>query len=134
MSVTSTKLKMTVDPIVSPSVSITASQNPICAGANVTFTATPVNGGSAPTYQWRKNGATVGANAATYSDNALVDNDSVWCVVVSSKACAVPNQATSNKVIMTITPTVVPSVTIPQHSVSHHYLCRNLSHLYRFTG
>ena len=46
VSVTKT---ITVNPTVTPSVSIAASASTICAGTSVTFTATPTNGGAAPT-------------------------------------------------------------------------------------
>jgi len=33
---------------------IQASENPFCAGSQVTYTALPTNGGSSPAYQWKK--------------------------------------------------------------------------------
>ncbi|KAI9429349.1 concanavalin A-like lectin/glucanase domain-containing protein [Russula earlei] len=64
---------VTVNP--GSSVSIATPQTTICAGTNTTFTATPVNAGSAPVYQWKLNGNNVGSNSATYSNNALANGD-----------------------------------------------------------
>lgn len=91
---------------------ITASQNPICSGTSVTFTATPVNGGSSPSYQWKLNGANVGTNSPTYTNAALVNGDVVSCVMTSNLPGVTGNPATSNSITMTVTSTVTPSVLI----------------------
>ena len=49
------------------SVSVTASSNPFCQGSPVTFTATAINGGTAPVYQWKENGVNVRNKQSTYS-------------------------------------------------------------------
>ena len=93
---------VTVNTNVVPSVSIVANPgNTICAGTNVTFTATPTNGGT-PSYQWKLNGNNVGTNSNTYSNNALANGDVVTVVMTSSLACASPTTATSNGITMTI--------------------------------
>src|SRR5205814_8019076 len=62
----SNTLTMTVNPTVVPAVSIAANPGTtICAGTSVTFTATPVNGGTTPSYQWKKNGVNVGTDSGT---------------------------------------------------------------------
>ena len=111
-SVTSNKVHMTVNPVVTPSITVNASQTTICAGTLVNFTTSISNGGSTPVYQWYKNGATVGTNLSTYSDNTLAGSDSVWCVLTSNANCRSTSSATSNKIVITITTTVVPSVTV----------------------
>src|SRR5688572_11227113 len=110
---TSTGITMTVTAAVAPSVIITA--NPagaICAGINVTFTATPTNGGATPAYQWKLNGNNVGTNGNTYSNNALVNGDVITVVMTSSLGCASPTTATSTGITMTLTDAVATSVII----------------------
>src|SRR5687768_9492810 len=109
---TSNAITMTVGSTVVPGVSISANPgNTTCAGTNVTFTATPTNGGT-PSYQWRLNGNNVGTNSATYSNNALVNGDVVTVIMTSSLGCANPANATSNAITMTVGSTVVPAVSI----------------------
>ena len=98
---------------VTPSVSIVANvSGTISPTTSVTFTATPTNGGDSPTYQWKKNGANVGTNSATYTDATWANNDVVTCVLTSSSSCASPTTATSNAVTLSVTTTVTPSVSI----------------------
>src|SRR5688572_15571137 len=110
---TSTGITMTVTAAVAPSVSVAANPNgAICAGTNVTFTATPTNGGATPSYQWKLNGNNVGTNSNTYSSNALANGDVVTVVMTSSLGCASPTTATSTGITMTVTAAVAPSVSV----------------------
>jgi hypothetical protein len=103
---------------VTPSVAIAASTTSICAGGSVTFTATPTNGGSAPTYQWQVNGVDVaGQTAATFTTTTLVNGDEVTVIMTSNDPCANPATATSNEIVITAT-SVVPSVTIAASTTS----------------
>ncbi|MCX6287753.1 MAG: hypothetical protein NTY96_11620 [Bacteroidetes bacterium] len=109
---TSNQVIMSVSPILSVSVSITA--NPagsVCEGTMVTYTAVPVNGGSAPFYQWKVNGSNAGANSATYSFSP-VNGDVVSCVMTSNTPCESGNPATSNAITMTVTPNLPVSISI----------------------
>jgi len=97
-----------VNPILPVSVSIAASANPACVGTSVTFTATPTNGGTIPSYQWKVNGTNAGTNSSTYSYTPA-NNDAVTCVLTSNASpCAAGSPATSNTVTMTVnaTPTL----------------------------
>jgi len=97
-------------PPLAAGVSIAANNNNVCSGTSITFTATPTNGGSSPTYQWKKNSVNIGTNSSTYS-YAPASNDTISCVMTSS-ICTSGNPATSNKVIMIVNPSQPVSVSI----------------------
>ncbi|MFZ4796506.1 MAG: T9SS type A sorting domain-containing protein [Bacteroidia bacterium] len=84
------------------SVSISASSNSICSGTNLTFTATPTNGGTSPFYQWKKNGSNVGTNSTTYSDNSLLNNDQITCTITSNIPCVIVPTVASNIITMNV--------------------------------
>jgi hypothetical protein len=56
---------------------------------SITFTATISNTGANPTYQWYKNGLSVGSNSSTYSNNNWVNGEKIVCRVTSSSGCSV---------------------------------------------
>ena len=108
----SNSITFIVIPLTPNSVSISASSTNICAGTLVTFTATPVNGGATPSYQWKKNGVNVGTNSATYTDSGLNNNDSITCVMSSSAVCPSPALATSNFIKMIVNPLLTPAIVL----------------------
>ena len=93
------------------SVTITASANPICTGTIVTFTATGINGGSMPYYQWKVNGIVVGTNSSTYS-YIPSNGDCIICQLTSNIECATGNPALSNEICMTVSNNLPVSVSI----------------------
>ena len=93
-------------------VTIAASGNSVCAGTPVTFTATPVNPGTTPVYQWKVNGVNTGSNAPTFA-YAPVNGDIVTCILTSSNTvCTSNNPATSNAITMVVNPIQPVSVTL----------------------
>jgi hypothetical protein len=113
---TSNTVNMIVQAIQPVSVSIAASDNNVCAGTQVTFTATPTNGGANPAYQWKVNGNSVsGATNSTYS-YAPASNNQVTCILTSNAACISGNPATSNTITMTVNQPVAVSVTIAENA------------------
>ena len=111
---TSNGITMTVNPNLTASVSIGASDTTICAGTSVTFTATPTHGGTSPSYQWQINGTDIsGETGTTYTTTALTDTDVVTVVMTSNASpCLTGSPATSDGITMTVNPTLTASVSI----------------------
>lgn len=106
---------MTVNPLLTPSVTLSSSATTICAGTSVTVTATPTNGGAAPSYQWKVNGTNSGAATAsnTFTSTTLANGDVVSVVLTSNATCATPTTAnSSSNITMTVNPNITPSVNI----------------------
>jgi gliding motility-associated-like protein len=82
-----------------PSIQISADPSgPVCPGKAITFTATVVNAGTAPVYEWTRNGMLAGNNAPTFTSNAFNNNDLVTCRLTSSASCVTQSTASSNSI------------------------------------
>ena len=88
---------------VTPTVSVAASQTAICPGTVVNFTSNQQNGGSAPSYIWKVNGAAV-ANGPSFMINSLQNGDQVTLEMVSSANCVSTPNAVSAPVAMVVNP------------------------------
>ena len=82
------------------SVSITADPNPFCPGAAVTFTATPVNGGQNPVFQWKRNGINAGPDSPVWIIENPQPGDAVYCEMTSDDPCSGGNAAASNTIVL----------------------------------
>ena len=111
-TVTSNNIAITVNPVTTPAISITASATGICSGAPVNFLATSVNGGNAPVYSWTVNGIPAGANDPAYNSNTLADGDIIACAITSSATCLTTVIANSNVIPMTVHSSQDPSLTV----------------------
>jgi uncharacterized protein YjdB len=81
-----------VTPLVTPAVGIASSgRDTVCAGASVTYTATPVHGGLSPAYLWNVNGVNVGTGL-TYT-YIPANGDIVKVTLTSDTTCASPDTA-----------------------------------------
>ena len=97
---TSNAIQMVVQDLLTPSVTISADAGPsLFPNEPINFTAVPKDAGTAPTYQWKRNGNNVGgATGAVWGANAnfLSDGDDICVLVKSSYACPDPDTALSN--------------------------------------
>jgi len=105
------------------SVSIVSNISEVCEGNLVAFTATPVNGGASPAYQWIVNGNNFGTNSPGFS-YAPENEDQIWVVLTSSEACVSGNPSASNVITMTVHENPVVSWTWEHESV-----CNGVSQL-----
>jgi hypothetical protein len=88
----------------SPSISITARpQGVVCNGTLVMFTASTVNAGINPVYQWRVNGQPTGISTPVFSSRTLKTGDVVTSRITQNDICASGKTATSNAITMTVT-------------------------------
>ncbi|HSN50399.1 MAG TPA: hypothetical protein VLR52_04140, partial [Bacteroidales bacterium] len=105
-------------------VSVSASDNNICIGTPVTFTANGSNGGISPSWQWKVNGINSGTDNPVFT-YVPASGDQVICVFTSSNtSCILNNPATSIPVAMTVNPLLPVSVTI---SSSANPVCSGVS-------
>jgi photosystem II stability/assembly factor-like uncharacterized protein len=112
---TSNSITMSIIPTLQASVSIAANPSgSICTGTSVTFTAIPINGGTAPTYQWKKSGTIIyGATNSTYSSSSLINGNIITCVMTSNATpCLTGSPATSNAVTMSVGSSLAASISI----------------------
>lgn len=82
----------------------------ICQNQQVTFTAAITNGGSSPTYVWKRNGVIV-STSSNYLSSNINNGDVITCELTSNAACATVPVVTSNTLTMTVNLAVTPSFT-----------------------
>lgn len=82
----------------------------VCLSTLVTFTATPVNGGTTPSFSWIRNGIPV-ATGDTLS-YLPADNDVVKCIITSNYRCRTADTAHSATTKMEVMTPTLPIVTI----------------------
>lgn len=92
-------------------ISASATSVPVCTP--LYFTATPVNPGDTPFYQWQVSGVNVGGDSLQYSNNIFANGDQVYCILNTVDGCTgAPVKDTSNTISLTIDPQGHASVTI----------------------
>ncbi len=109
---TSSVATLTVNPLLLPSVVVNVTNDDICVGTSVTFTPSPTNGGTSPSYVWKRNGATVGTGSS-YTTTTLANGDEVWCDMTSNAVCPLPKTVRSdNTITMKVTPYSTPTIVV----------------------
>ncbi len=108
----SNPLLMVVNSVLVVGVSVSASANPVCAGISVTFTATPVNGGTLPFFEWLVDGVMVQqGNLNVFTTASLSAGQTVSCRLTSSLPCLVANPVMSPPLSISVAPAPVVKLT-----------------------
>jgi len=93
---TSNGIAITLGTTITPSVILTANPVVILPGQPIDFTATAVNAGPNPTFEWFRNGVLVpNVTGNTYTGYNLTVNDQIKVVVHSSFTCALTDTASA---------------------------------------
>ena len=96
------------------SVTIAAAADTVCKGATASFTASAVNAGASPVYQWKINNKNAGANDPVFSSAALADGDIISCAIKADPqfACNMGAGANSNNVTIHVLSKLTPVINI----------------------
>ena len=110
----SNSINISISPSVTPSVGISANTGlTICSSTPVTFTASSVNGGTAPNFNFKVNNfSRQNGSSNFYTTSTLANNDVVICELSSNANCATTSVASSNSLTMTVNPAVTPAITL----------------------
>jgi hypothetical protein len=102
---------VSITPAVAPSVTLSSTiGSSVCAGTSGVYTANPVNGGTAPTYQWMVNGLPVGTGADTLNYTPA-NGDVIKAILTSNATCASPLTA-ENRTTVTVMANGTPAVAV----------------------
>jgi len=113
LSALSDKTGFDVLPVLTPTVSLSGSPSgTICSYTNVNFTATPVDCGTSPTYEWFINGSSIGFGSDTFIGMDWIDSDEVHVVVTPSYLCPATATAVSNVITISVSATPQASMSV----------------------
>ncbi len=86
--------------------------SPSCNGRNVTFSATTINSGTGPLYQWFVNGVAIGTPTGPNFTTPLVNNDTVHTIFIATDPCVLNTTDTSNELVVQTKKSDTASVTM----------------------
>ena len=109
------------------SVSITQSPVNPCPGGTVTFTASVVNGGPQPGFQWLVNGEVVSGNSTgSFTSTSLHTGDQVQARLIVAANCAIPLPVASNILSVSVGSATTATVTLTA-SATHVCVGENIT-------
>lgn len=112
VNVSSNTIELEVADLIEPEIVVTSSANTFCLGDTAIFTATAINGGVTPAYEWRVNGEVIPEASLIFSSTDLENGTLVECQLTSSSNCASPTIVLSNTVEVVVIDNVNPTISI----------------------
>ncbi len=111
LKVTSAGITMTVNPILTPTISVVAPKPVICLGESLVLKTSFSNQGVSPVFAWFKNGnAIANSNADTLSISNPSANDTYSCLLTINAPCFTVNSANSNVVQLNVVNPIKPTI------------------------
>ncbi len=103
MSTTDT-IPVSTPPPGPPSIQISASATNVYLCEAVNFSASVVNEGADPSYQWQVSGVNVGGDSLAYSNNLFANGDQIQCIMTTVGTSCQLVEDTSNVLTMSVDP------------------------------
>lgn len=121
-----TEVEITANDEITPSLMISTPTTEICSGSEIAFSVDALfGGGLAPALQWRINGLDIsGETGMSFLTNSLSDGDEVDCQLTSNDACATVSTVYSDAIVMQVTETLEPQITLIS-DLSQNNICQN---------
>ena len=110
--VTATPVQITIETPPVATLQITASETEICLGTVVEFSASGINWGSDPVFEWYINGNPIGYNMVSFMSTTLLDGQVITCSITNTDACSNNTPVISNEVAISVLDPVTPSLLI----------------------
>jgi hypothetical protein len=97
--------------VIVPKVSIISSVDTVCNGTLILFTASALDAGVSPEYQWRKNSVLIsGATDSVYAVSTLAMGDIIDCMLTSSYPGALTDTSIGIGVVVNACPPVITAI------------------------
>ena len=130
----SNEIKMIVNTVISPSVSIETPSNIVNECDLVTFTAIPYSSVSSSTLKWYVNHELI-AYGPIFSSDSLDDGAKVYCTLSLDEECVFPSVAYSDTLTISIKPLLKPEIIFSGDTISvSTYYSSQYSYLWYFNG
>ena len=118
-TVTSNPIKMTVEPVTNPVVTMTSTLgDTICTGATNTYSVVPTLGGATPQFFWTVNWMPVATGVTNYTYSPS-NGDIVRCSMISSSQCPIPDTASATDTV------VIVAYDTPKVNLTGAHACTN---------
>jgi gliding motility-associated-like protein len=113
-----------INPDLVPSVTISSPADTICTGDSLRFTATVLNGGNSPAYDWMLNGVSTGITGPAFVAKDLVSGDKISCLLTKHNMCIPDSTASSKEITVFVRAIVQPQISITSSAAT---ICSGLA-------